>query len=691
MAMANPWRRLGWTALLALAAAAAAAPAPRATVDLNGGWRFLRQDVAGADAVAFDDGAWQAVDLPHTWNNQDGEDGGNDYHRGPGWYRRRLPADPAWAGKRVYLRVGAANTDAAVYVNGKPVGTHKGGFSAFTFDLTPLLNLTGENELAVRVDNARDADVPPLSADFTFFGGLYRGVQLIVTDPLSVSPLDDGSDGVYVRQDAVSADEAKLTVTTVVRNAGPADRTATVHCDVAGVTADAQRAVPAGGSVNVEQHIVVPHPHLWNGRKDPFEYPARVTVGDGATVTDAVEERVGLRSYRVDPQRGFFLNGEPYRLYGVNRHQDKLDKGWALSADDERIDFRDMMDLGCTGVRLSHYQQSPSFYGLMDQGGIVVWAEIPLVNEITEGSAAFADDAEQQLRELVKQNYNHPAICFWGLFNELRGGKAEPAEIALVRRLNDAAHRLDPTRLTTCASNQSVNGKLATVPDVAGYNRYTGWYGGHMDQWPHTLDEIHAAYPDRPCGMSEYGGGGAVTQHEAEPVKQPKANRSPWHPEEYQADLHEAAWAAMKDRPWLWGTFIWCLHDFASDGRKEGDHAGRNDKGLVTYDGKTRKDAFYFYQANWSGEPMVYVTDRRFTPRPAGVPVKVYSNCDSVELRVNGKSMGAMVGNDIHMFVLPKTAQLALTPGENRIEAVGTRGGATVTDGYTVVVDPKAQ
>ena len=683
MVTTRNWRaRWGWLGLLSLAAAA-----PRTTVDLNADWRFIRQDAAGAERPDADDAGWQQIALPHTWNNLDGQDGGNNYHRGPAWYRRHLPADPAWAGRRVYLRVGAASLAAAVYVNGKLAGTHKGGFSAFCFDVSPLLNPSGDNVVAVRVDNGKDPDLAPLSADFTFFGGLYRGAQLIVTDPLSVSPIDDGSSGVFIRQDSVSADEARLTVTTVVRNAGPAERMATVHCEVAGVTADASRPVPAGRSVEVEQHLTVPHPHLWNGRADPFEYPARVTVSDGGRLIDAVEQGVGLRSFRVDPNRGFFLNGHPYRLYGVNRHQDHLDEGWAVSSDDERLDAANIMDLGCTGVRLSHYQQSPSFYDLMDQGGIVVWAEIPLVNQVTD-SPAFGDNAEQQLRELVKQNYNHPSICFWGLFNELSGGKAEPAQLALVRRLNGAAHRLDPTRLTTGASNRDLHDGLAMIPDLTAYNRYPGWYGQHAGDWPKMLAEFRRVHPDRCVGVSEYGGGASVTQHEPEPVRQPKASGE-WHPEEWQATVHEQAWAAMREQPWVWGTFLWCLHDFASDGRHEGGSSGRNDKGLVTYDGRTRKDAFYFYQANWSAKPMVYLADRRYTPRPAvSGPVKVYSNCDAVRLTVNGRQLDAARPNDVHVFLWPDAR---LTPGENRLEATGTRDGATVTDACVVVVDPAAK
>ena len=682
MAHRSVWHRLGWLGLLLTLAAA---PAGRTVTDVNDGWRFDRADAAGAEAATFDDAAWQPVTLPHTWNNVDGQDGGNNYHRGPAWYRRHLSYDPAWAGRRVYLRVGAANTDAAVYVNGKQAGTHRGGFAAFCFDVTDLLH-GGDNVVAVRVDNAKDKDVPPLSADFTFFGGLYRGVQLVVADPLSVSPVDDAGPGVYVRQDAVSADEAKLTVTTVVRNRSGRVRPATVHCEVAGASADSTLGLPDGQSGSVEQHLIIPHPHLWDGRRDPFEYPVHVTVADNATVTDAVDQRVGLRSYRVDPEHGFSLNGHPYRLFGVNRHQDRVDAGWAVSADDERGDFRNITDLGCTALRLSHYEQSPSFYDLCDGGGVVVWAEIPLVNEITE-SPAFGDNAEQQLRELIKQNYNHPSICFWGLFNELHGGKSEPQELALVGRLNDAAHRLDPVRPTTSASNQSVKDPLAMITDVAAYNRYTGWYSGHMDEWPRTVDEIHAAHPDRCFGISEYGAGAAVTQHEPWPVKQPKTGGK-WHPEEYQASVHERAWAAMKDRPWLWGTFLWCLHDFAADQRNEGDHPGRNDKGLVTYDGQTRKDAFYFYQANWSDKPMVYVADRRFTPRPAADadgPLKVYSNCDQLAVTVDGQPVPAIPPNDVHVSWW---RSVQLKPGENHIEAVGTRGGVRVSDAVTIVVDP---
>ena len=674
------WHRFGWLGMLLVVAAA---PMPRSTTPLNDRWTFLRADAAGAEAAAFDDAAWQPVQLPHTWNNLDGQDGGNNYHRGPAWYRRHLPADPAWAGRRVYLRVGAANIDAAVYVNGKQAGTHKGGFAAFCFDVTPLLDTAGDNVVAIRVDNAKDKDVAPLSADFTFFGGLYRGVELIVADPVCISPVDDASSGVYVRQMSVNAELATLHLTARMRNAGSTPAVAKVRVELAGKTQDYDVEVPPDGApFDFGTTWDVPHPHLWDGRRDAYQYGLKVSVGN-----DLVEQRIGLRSYRTDPEKGFVLNGHPYHLHGVNRHQDRLDKGWAVSADDEVGDAKNIVDLGCTAVRLAHYQQSPAFYELMDKAGIVVWAEIPLVNEITD-SAAFGDNAEQQLRELIKQNYNHPSICFWGMFNELHGGKPEPQQIAVVQRLNKAAHAFDPTRPTTSASHLSVKDPLAMITDVAAYNRYTGWYGGNMDGWARTLDDIHAAHPDRCFGISEYGAGGAVSQHEPYPIRQPKPNNTPWHPEEYQAQVHERAWAAMADRPWLWGTFIWNLHDFAVDDRHEGETAGRNDKGLVTYDGKTRKDAFYFYQANWSDKPMVYVADRRFTPRPNGDgPLKVYSNCDAPTVTVNGQPLGPpTTTNKVHVFWWQS---VQLKAGENTIDATGTRGGDRVTDRVTVTVEPK--
>ena len=671
------------------------ADSPRTVVDLNLGWKFLREDAPGAEQNQFDDSSWQSINLPHTWNNLDGQDGGNNYHRGVGFYRRHLPADPAWAGKEIFIKFDAASIDADVFVNGKPAGTHSGPFSAFCFDITSLLNLTGDNVIAVKVNNAKDPAVAPLEGDFDVCGGIYRSVHLLVLNPLCISPIDDASSGVYVRQDHVDADNAKLTVKIALHNRGPSPSLKFELLDAVGqIVASRNQSFPRlplapGDTVPFEMPMELAHPHLWNGRKDPYLYTMRVTVLDAQTVTDVVEQPVGLRFFRVDPNQGFFLNGEHLALHGVNRHQDHLDEGWAITLADHQNDFSLMMEMGCTAVRLSHYQHAQEFYDLCDHGGIVAWAEIPLVNRVGL-TPAFDANAQQQLRELIKQSFNHPAICFWSLSNELRPGKADQMQhqVDLITKLNSLAHELDSTRLSTQASWIPAGQKIDSITDVIGFNRYYGWYDGSFTQWPDQLDKIHAVYPNRSVAISEYGAGSSIFQHEAA-VKQPMPTTSKWHPEEWECLVHEHAWEAMSTRPWIWGEFIWCLHDFAADQRNEGDHAGRNDKGMVTYDGKTRKDVFYFYKANWSSEPVIHINDSRFSPRPiADEPVKIYSNCDNVELKLNGQSLGTVPGNDIHVFIWPKAQ---MVPGENKLEATGTRDGKIYTDICTVVFDVNAK
>jgi beta-galactosidase len=690
-------------AILAMCAAAKVARAsdsPRIVTDLDPGWKFIKQDVPSAQQMETDDSNWQSINLPHTWNNLDGEDGGNNYYRGIGWYRLHLKADPAWTGKKIYIKFDAASINADVYVNGKLAGTHAGCFAAFCFDITPLLNPLGDNLFAVKVNNEHDPNVAPLSGDFTVFGGIYRNVHLIVTNPLAISPIDNASSGVFVRQDKVDADQATLTIMVDLLNKAKLSTKALVRCElidaaknsVATITLDDLSLLP-GQYSKIAGRMSIPNPHLWNGRKDPYLYTMKVSISDGQTVTDVVEQPVGLRFFRVDPDKGFFLNGQPYRLLGVNRHQDHLDEGWAVSLADHQLDFANMMEMGCTGVRLSHYQHAQEFYDLCDRGGMVAWAELPLVN-VVNTTTDFDTNARQQLRELIEQSFNHPSICFWSLSNEL-GGKGPKGvsndqekqhQLQLLDQLNADAKRMDPTRLTTQASSSAPGQPKDAITDIIAFNRYHGWYSGKPDELAADLDKIRSFYPDRAVGLSEYGAGAAISQHEAN-VKQPKSGGK-WHPEEWQAVVHEQAWAAIKPRTWIWGTFLWCEHDFAADQRKEGEHAGRNDKGMVTYDGKTKKDTFYFYKANWSTEPTVYITDRRFSPRPvADLPVKIYSNCDTVQLALNGKSLGTAPGSDIKVFIWD---HVQLQTGKNELTATGTRDGKTYSDSCNIVFDVNA-
>ncbi|HEY1686733.1 MAG TPA: glycoside hydrolase family 2 TIM barrel-domain containing protein [Tepidisphaeraceae bacterium] len=643
---------------------------------IDDGWRFIRTDAPLAAQADFDDSSWQKLNLPHTWNNYDGQDGGNNYYRGPGWYRRHLKISKS---KNYFLRFDGAATVTDVYVNGQHVGQHRGNWSAFCFDITSALH-HGDNVIAIRVDNSRFDDVPPLSGDFTVFGGLYRDVHLLTLGDVGISPTDDASPGVYIHQDKVKDDSADLTITTKLRNAVNQPRDGKVIYtiyDAKGKSVAAsvsEVSIPPTGSDAVA-NIHLDHPHLWDGRNDPYLYRVVVRVESDGKVVDQITQPLGLRYFRFDPDQGFFLDGKHYPLHGVNRHQDRLNKGWAIGQAEHDQDMAIILEMGSTGIRLAHYEHADYFYHLCDQNGLVVWAEFGLINKINR-TPAFYDCAKQELRELIKQNFNHPSIVMWGMFNEVGFGKQHnPRDWELIEQLSDEAHKLDDTRVTTAASNQPFKHPANWITDIIAFNWYLGWYQGSVNDWPAKLDQLHAFQPNRCIGISEYGAGASIDMHQVPALKPAKASSS-WHPEEYQSLVHEAAWRAFSQRPWIWGTFLWNQFDFAADQRNEGDTPGRNDKGLVTYDRKVRKDAFYFYKANWTSTPVIHINSSRYNPRPAGATtIKIYSNCDNVELFVNGKSLGKTPGQTC-VFTWDAT----LLPGINHAKAVGYKDGKTFHD-----------
>jgi beta-galactosidase len=674
-------------AALALAASAAAAPAAtgdgRLLVNLNPGWRFLAGDDPRAGDAGFDDASWQAVDLPHTWNGLDGEDGGDNYRRGAGWYRRHLAVDASLAGRRLYLQFDGASLKADVYVNGVLLGSHTGGFARFRLDATKTLRPGADNVLAVRVDNSQ-LGIPPTSADFTIFGGLYRGVWLLATDPVQVSTMDLGSPGVFIEERGVSADSAGVIVRAELENHGPIPR----DVDVRVAVLDASRSAVAdstfrtrldpGASSEVVKPLSVARPRLWDARRDPYLYAVRVELrpvaADGAkgALSDAVEQPLGIRSFSVDPDRGFILNGRHLDLHGFNRHQDRPDKGWAISDPDEAEDFAILMDSGATAMRTSHYQQSETWYQRCDRAGMVVWTEIPNW-QTGRDTPEYLESDKEQLRELIRQNFNHPSVFFWGVGNETGG----PAADALAAAGAAVAREEDPSRPSTYASNHDASDPKNWHTDVVAFNRYYGWYLGAVADFAPWLDGTRADHPKARFGMSEFGAGASILQHAENPPR-PEA-RGPWHPEEYQNLVHEAYWAALKDRPYVWCKFIWCLFDFASDGRNEGDHAGRNDKGLVTYDRKTKKDAFFFYKANWSSDPVLHITSCRFTQRTeAATEVNVYSNAPSVTLEINGVALGGR--DDPSGGRIFRWPGVTLNPGENRVRATAHFGASDLVD-----------
>ncbi len=656
---------LRFLALMALAMTVLATEA-RTMQELCGQWTFARGD---------NPGQWQAVNVPHCWNAQDGTT--PDYYRGTGTYRCRFDAPRARAHERTFIRFEGVSQDATVWLNGKRLGRHRGAFTAFCFELTQLLKPHG-NELLVEVSNAADPMIAPLEGDFTIFGGIYRPVALLVLPPTCFTPLDHASTGVYISQNKVTAQTAQLTVRAKVdtRQAQAAAlqlRTTVVDPQGRPVTTQTQTvATDLGRFMQLDQQLAIDNPKLWDGIDNPQRYRFVFELLHGTTVVDTLAIDMGLRSFSVDPERGFALNGRSYPLRGVNRHQDRQGMGWAITSREHDQDMALIQEIGANCIRLAHYPHSDYFYTLCDRAGMMVWAEIPYIGKGTR-DAAFDANVMQQLTELIRQNYNHESIFCWSLFNEL-GGPDRPHE--LVAMLNDLAHREDPTRLTVAAANQ--DGRPENdMTDIMAYNTYPGWYWADPGTMRWAIE--WKLGKGRAIGISEYGAGASVHQHDQHITQAPKTD-GPWHPEQWQATVHEGTYAEIVAHPALWGTFVWNMFDFASAGRHEGDTQGINDKGLVTYDRSTRKDAFYFYQANWSRKPMVYITSRRHNERTEAVTdIKVYSNCPNVTVTVGGTPV-ALDSRGLGIFV---ARGISLQPGDNHIEAVAQRGGDTVTDHCT--------
>ena len=644
------------------------------------GWKFIQQDVSGAQAIGFNDSSWTNITLPHCWDIPDGQSyPPSNFYQGASWYRVHFTPSGSYTNSHFFLKFDGAFLVTDVYLNGTFLGEHDGGYADFVFDVTPYLNVGADNVLAVRVDNAVNTNIPPLAADFTFWGGIYRDVHLLVTPPVQISPLDYGSPGVYLTATNVSASSANLQVNTVVSNSTTTAQMVTVRAIVTDASTNIVTTITnvvtilASSVSNVVASTVIANPHLWNGLSDPYTYQTFVELWSGTNVTDLVAQPLGFRWYSVDPTNGFFLNGQHYDLHGVNMHQDWLNCGWALTNAQRDTNFVFLKEMGATFLRLSHYEHNDYTYQLADQNGICVWSEIPLIDYITQ-SPAFYTNTLQQLREMIRQRYNHPSIMFWSVYNEVTLDPG-PSPTNLISDEVQLVAQEDPVRPSTAAANTSISDPSTFYTQVIAFNEYFGWYSSPLNGIAAWADNVHAIYPNRCVGVSEYGGGASIYQHSENAVF-PANTSSNFHPEEWQDIVVETNWQQMAARPFLWCKMVWTSFDFASDGRDEGDTPGRNDKGLVTYNRQTRKDAFYFYKANWTTNPMVYITGHTFTNRfTNNITAKVYANCDSVTLYLNGVSQGPVTsGNCIY------TWPIALQPGTNYIVAIGTKGGINVTD-----------
>lgn len=653
--------------------------AARKEILLNNDWmfRFSHQ-------VQFK--SEQRVNLPHTWNSGDALSGKQDYYRGMGNYEKTLFVKPEWKGKRLFLRFEGVNTIANVFVNATHLGEHRGGYGAFVFEITDQVKYGADNKILVKVNNALQLDIMPLVGDFNFYGGIYRDVNLIITDPVNISLTDYASPGVYLTQNRVTKEEADVKAKVLVSNGSETAQPVRVNIKIwdgkkviqqqdLNINVDAKNDHTAGLEFSIK------NPRLWNGRKDPFVYRAEVTLLSGDQEIDKVMQPLGLRFYHVDANEGFFLNGEHLKLQGVCRHQDRAERGNALYKEHHDEDAAIIAEMGTNAIRLAHYPQATYFYDLMDTYGIVTWAEIPFIGPGGYQDRGFNDqpsfraNGKEQLKELIRQNYNHPSICFWGLFNELKTIGDNPIEY--IKELNDLAHQEDPTRPTTAASFLSYDSDISKITDVIAWNQYFGWYGGSPSDMGKWLDAAHKNHPDYKIAISEYGAGGSI-YHQQDSVK-PGIAAGWWHPESYQTFYHIGNWKALAERPFVWGSFIWNLFDFGAAHRTEGDRPGINDKGLVTFDRKVKKDAFYFYKANWNkDDKFVYIANRRHRDRATQVAdIMVFSNLPEVELFVNGKSIGKQPSDEYATF---EWKGVPLTDGENTVEARATQKKVAVGD-----------
>jgi hypothetical protein len=611
-------------------------------MELKDNWMFVKEAENAEDAASKEG---TAISLPHTWNAVDGQDGGNDYHRGTCWYVTKFQKPELEAGSQVYVEFLGASVIADVYLNGEAVAHHEGGYSTFRVNLTDKLQ--EENVLAVALNNADNNYVYPQKADFTFYGGLYRMVNLIVV-PESHFELDYvGGNGIAVTptvecdENRVPTGKASVKVETWVT--GNAD---SVVITITGEESESKTVSVVDG--HAEATFELEHVHLWDGVDDPYLYHAKAELSSG----DVTETTFGCRSFYTDPEKGFVLNGRVYPLRGVSRHQDRTGAGNALSYEMHKEDMEIIKEIGANTIRLAHYQHAQEFYDLCDEYGMVVWAEIPYITMHMPNGRA---NTLSQMEELVVQNYNHPSIVCWGLSNEITA--ATPVDEDLLenhRLLNDLCHKLDKTRFTTMANvfMQETDSPLLEIPDVNSYNLYFGWYLGELEQNDEFFDEYHAKYPDRCIGFSEYGA-------DANPQYQSTAPTHGDYSETYQTVYHEHMLKMIEERPYLWATHVWNMFDFAADGRDEGGKHGENQKGLVTMDRKLKKDAFYLYKAYWNKEDaFVHICGRRYVDRKEDTTeVKVYSNQTTVSLYVDGILLETQEGSRIFRFAVPMTGE----------------------------------
>lgn len=599
----------------------------RRIYNINDNWTF------------FKEGAPETVHLPHTWNAVDGQTGPAPYYRGECLYKKEFDRPETDKGEQVYIEFRGVNSSARVLVNGKEAGKHDGGYSTFRINITDKLE--AYNIMEVYADNTPNDRVYPQRADFTFYGGIYRDVYMIITDGVHFDMEDHGGSGFYITphlcgKDAFVTFEAHIT--------GAADRV-TVLVEGVGET-ELSLAEINGTNRAGQGSIKITDVHRWDGVKDPYLYTATATVYKNGKEVDRISDRFGCREYSFDPEKGFFLNGMSYPLHGVSRHQDRAGVGNALTKEMHEDDMEIILSMGANSIRLAHYQHDQYFYDLCDEKGMIVWAEIPYITVHMENGR---ENSIEQMKELILQNYNHASIICWAISNEITLQGVTDDLMENHRILNELIHKMDPGRVSAMANLflLETDSPLVTLPDIRGYNLYYGWYVGEVTDNDTWFDDFHAKYPDTVIGLTEYGADSVIT------LQSPKPEKGDYT-ESYQAVYHEHMLEMFSERPYLWGTYCWNMFEFAAAGRDEAGDPGKNHKGLVTFDRKQKKDAFYIYKAWWTEEPFIHLCGRRYHDRLEPVTeIKVYSNQKEVTLYVDGKEAGRLKGEHVFRFEVP--------------------------------------
>jgi beta-galactosidase len=629
-------------------------------------WLFQKGKINYAEKVSFSANDWDAIKVPHTYSMEAIEN--NGYYRGETWYRTSKEIPISMQDERVFIRFEGVGHEAEVFVNEKRVGKHSGGYSAFCFEITNLVKFGEKNLIAVNVSNEPNFKRIPVNDKlFNHYGGIYRPVQIFSTPKCNISPTYNASSGLFVELKELTQNEAKLEIRTYVSNTSNLKNVQlefTVK-DVRGniVAVENEKFELIEADQVITSTVLIKNPILWNGRENPHLYSVQANLITENS-TDQVVQHFGIRTYSFDANKGFILNNKPYNLHGVNMHQEWRQVGPALTKEHHFKDMDLVDEIGATTVRFAHYQHSDMAYELADKKGILAWAEIPFVHDY---SGREGENAKQQLTELILQNYNHPSIFVWGLWNEVRAYKSpEESCVSLTKELNEMAHKLDKTRFTTSASDEGMVSNMGNITDLQAWNKYFGWYYGNYKDMASWLDTSHKNFPERPLAISEYGVEANIYHQDASKLEKPVGN---YFPEMEQSNYHELTWKIFKDRPYLWGTFVWTMFDMSVNVWNRGGVPHMNQKGLVTFDRAVKKDAFYFYKANWSKEPALRIAERRNNERKTNlISVKVYTNQEEVVLYVNNKKIANQkLISDIKVL---KFDNIKLADGENTITVV---------------------